>query len=90
MTKCSHCDHPVLDHDRQYGCNHDGCECDFHPSKIMKNKCVECGSPDLEHWGDGDYSDRCGRCNDRQIEYSNRSREWAHYHPGEPMPESER
>lgn len=52
-------------------------------------KCVSCGSPDLEHWGDGEYSNRCSHCNDRKIEKSNRAREWSHYHPGEPMPESE-
>lgn len=52
--------------------------------------CVECGSHDLEDWGDGERSIRCYRCNDRQIERSNRAREWSYYHPGEPMPKSER
>jgi len=56
----------------------------------MKRKCIECGSDDLEPWGDGEYSDRCYDCNDRQIEKSNRAREWAHYHPGIPQPESEK
>lgn len=55
-----------------------------------RNKCVQCGSDDLEDYGDGERSIRCYRCNDRLIEQSNRSREWAHYHPGEPMPKSER
>ena len=52
--------------------------------------CIECGSDDLEPWGDGEYSPRCYSCNDRQIEKSNRSREWDYYHPGVPMPKSER
>lgn len=57
---------------------------------MARSKCIECGSFDIEDFGDGEHSTRCYRCNDRQIEKSNRSREWAHYHPGEPMPESER
>lgn len=57
---------------------------------MAREVCVNCGSPDLEHWGDGEYSIRCGRCNDREIEKSNRQRDWDHYHPGEPMPKSER
>lgn len=55
----------------------------------MRQGCVECGSHDLEHWGDGEYSSRCYRCDDRQIERSNRIREWDYYHPGEPIPKSE-
>lgn len=53
-------------------------------------RCIECGSDDLEPWGDGECSLRCYSCNDRQIEKSNRAREWAHYHPGVSAPESER
>lgn len=31
MTKpaCPVCEHPAGDHDHQYGCNHDGCDCDL-------------------------------------------------------------
>lgn len=56
----------------------------------MKRKCIMCGSDDLEDYGDGEYSPRCYDCNDKLIERSNRAREWDHYHPGEPIPESER
>lgn len=52
--------------------------------------CIECDSDDLEPWSDGEYSPRCYECNDRQIEKSNRAREWAHYHPETPIPASER
>ena len=32
----------------------------------------------------------CNRCADREIERHQRNREWEYYHPGEPMPASER
>jgi hypothetical protein len=56
---------------------------------MAKQVCVSCGSDDLEHWGDGEYSIRCYRCNDKEIEHSNRRREWDYYHPGTPIPKSE-
>lgn len=56
---------------------------------MTQDKCIGCGSTDLEHWGDGEYSLRCGRCNDREIEKSNRIREWDYYHPNTSIPKSE-
>lgn len=53
----------------------------------MRQPC-KCGSTDLEHWGDGEYSIQCYRCNDREIERSNKIREWNEYHD-EPIPKSE-
>ncbi len=54
-----------------------------------RDMCRRCGSSDLEYWGDGEYSDMCYRCNDREIARSNKLREWNYYHPGEPCPKSE-
>lgn len=51
-------------------------------------KCIRCNSTDLEDWGDGEYSNMCYRCNDREIGRSNRIREWREFHD-EPMPKSE-
>lgn len=51
--------------------------------------CIRCKIEPVEDFGDGESSLQCGRCNDRDIERSNRSREWSHYHPGEPIPKSE-
>lgn len=57
---------------------------------MARQLCIACGSDDLEDWGDGERSIRCYGCNDREIEKSNRQREWDYYHPGEPIPKSER
>lgn len=51
--------------------------------------CIKCKVEPVEEFGDEFPSTQCGRCNDRDIERSNRAREWDHYHPGEPIPKSE-
>jgi hypothetical protein len=37
-----------------------------------------------------DYPEVCDRCADKLIEQTNKQQEWEHYHPGTPMPESEK
>lgn len=55
---------------------------------MTRGGCIKCGSSDLEHWGDGEYSARCYHCNDIEIDRSNKMREWREYHD-EPIPKSE-
>ena len=50
----------------------------------MKCKTKGCGNVALPE------NDFCGACEDALIELANKRREWDHFHPGEPMPESER
>lgn len=49
--------------------------------------CVECKKRECEQfesYEDGTYyDDRCGYCNDRQIEHANERAEWNYYHGGE-------
>lgn len=50
--------------------------------------CARCKTEPVEvidEW----VSHLCCYCNDREIERSNRQREWDHYHPGTPCPKSE-
>ena len=51
-------------------------------------QCKRCGAWEVEVIDDWE-SLYCLGCNDREIERSNKQREWSHYHPGEPCPESE-
>jgi hypothetical protein len=46
--------------------------------------CRKCGRREVEDFGDGEPSNQCVECNDRDIERSNERREWNHYHPDEP------
>jgi hypothetical protein len=51
--------------------------------------CTKCGVNPMEDFGDGEPGPWCERCNDRAINQSNNSREWAHFHPSEPCPPDE-
>lgn len=50
--------------------------------------CNRCKKYPVEDFGDDEPSFQCGYCNDREIERSNRAREWREFHD-EPIPASE-
>jgi hypothetical protein len=56
---------------------------------MRRNELCQCCKRECVEIIDGWNSSQCGRCNDRDIEYSNKRREWDYYHPGQPCPKSE-
>lgn len=55
---------------------------------MAEELCTRCKQYPVERIEDW-VSHLCPYCNDREIERSNRRREWDHYHPGEPCPNCE-
>lgn len=50
--------------------------------------CCRCKVNEVERIDDWE-SIQCTECNDRDIQRSDKRREWDYYHPGEPCPKSE-
>jgi hypothetical protein len=73
---CPICEHPSSDHDHQYGCNRDGCDCDLSWRDIKRDFWPDT-SANSSGLGDGELTqDQAAYCRERAEE---RRRVWAEH-----------